>query len=680
MDPKMDSGYVPENDSFEADFDPAAPLTFEQTLWILDQLFSLEIAWHDCYPLSQTLFTSLHVFRLLDPRQPNASSFDYPGAENDDWAFRNPEQIFAQGLLTAYCFAVIKCCATSIELVQSQNYYEEEDLVTHTFGRDLLPRLSHEDVFGMLEDVSRKVAKSSSLSEELREALRDRLQFRMEFLHGLRGGEVNYTDLTTLVVGIRHSHGLATPVPEAFSDKVQRQLATSTPPRPMLNISLGEACEKWTQMCGDIGAAHRLTESRIVASPANLHRAIWTFAYRSEPFALPRAVLQNVLFGGEAINGEIPHYEWLLHDISELTLGGHPMIDPTSFQVEVTTDWRHKSSRLIEGFMDKAIEEYLNLYRMVCQNRCRIRRTFTQAIPILDAMETEAADTDAQIAKVVPNLTMQYQGKTQHLNPLSSWSKFYKLRVMAWTVQLGFETDIYLDDELPGMYYFLSWLYQHQDDLILHLLRFTRERGIPLAARHGTPGLAGNWLSEEYLASLHCLAEVWQRLAEALWKVFTILTHVGVVAAPRRDFAVHQLLFDVRMKPFLAVTRDPIPRVGQFLAATQLDKPVEQVCEDVEKIVKDPRLTTLLSDARCTHPENGKFAGLEEQWDSEIKGLKATSVAIAVAVSQIKRVCGEHGEEKVKERLECRVERKYALWWAVPVLKQIVILDKKESA
>lgn len=680
MDPKMDSGYVPENDSFEADFDPAAPLTFEQTLWIMDRLFCLEIAWHDCYPLSQTIFTSLHVFRLLDPRQPTPPSFDYPGAENDDWAYHNPEQIFAQGLLTAYCFAVIKCCAASIELVQSQNYYEEEDLVTHTFGRDLLPGVSYEDVLGMLDDVSRKASNSTVFSEAMREAFSHRLKFRLDFLHGLKGGDVHYADLTALVTGIRNSHSLATPVPEGFSQKVQRQLATSTPPRPMLHTTLDEACEKWSQMCADIAAAHELTGSHIVASPANLHRAIWAFSYRSEPFALPRAILQDILFGGEAVNGEISHYEWLLHDISELALGGHPMVDPASFQVEVVSDWRHKCSRLIEGFMDKALEEYLNLYRMVCQNRCRIRRTFTQAIPILDAMEAEAAEVDKEIAKVAPNLTMRYGGKQQNLNPLTSWSKFYKLRVMAWAVQLGFETDIYLDDEIPGMYFFLTWLYQQQDDLISHLLRFTQERGIPLAAGHGMPGLDRNWMSEEYLASLRCLAQIWQRLAEALWKVFTILTYVGVLAAPRRDFAVHQLLFEVRMKPFLSVVRDPIPHVSQFLAATQLDKPIEQICEDVEKLVRDPRLANLLNDARCFHPANGKFSGLEEQWDGEIKGLKATSVAIAVAVSQIKRVYREYGEDAMKERLECKVEKKYALWWAVPVLKEVLILNKKGSA
>ena len=82
--------------------------------------------------------------------------------------------------------------------------------------------------------------------------------------------------------------------------------------------------------------------------------------------------------------------------------------------------------------MDKVIDEYLNLYRMVCQNRCRIRRLFTQAIGIWDGVETEAWRVDQEIKDVVSPIKIRDQksGQTLEFDPLFSWAKFYKLRIM----------------------------------------------------------------------------------------------------------------------------------------------------------------------------------------------------------------------------------------------------------
>ena len=38
--------------------------------------------------------------------------------------------------------------------------------------------------------------------------------------------------------------------------------------------------------------------------------------------------------------------------------------------------------------------------------------------------------------------------------PLSSWAYYHKLHQMEWTVQMGFELDIYQPDELAGMYWY----------------------------------------------------------------------------------------------------------------------------------------------------------------------------------------------------------------------------------
>src|ERR1700761_7135168 len=108
MDAKMDSGYVAPNDTFEAEYDPTSPLDMRKVLWIMDQLFCLEINWHDGYPLSQTIFTSLHIDRLLDPKQENAS-LAFPDRDRSLQS-STLDPMFGLQILKTYCVALIKCC------------------------------------------------------------------------------------------------------------------------------------------------------------------------------------------------------------------------------------------------------------------------------------------------------------------------------------------------------------------------------------------------------------------------------------------------------------------------------------------------------------------------------------------------------------------------------------------
>jgi hypothetical protein len=123
MDPKMDSGYIPPGDTFEPDFDVCAALPVEQVLGIMDELLRLELLFHDGYPLSQTIFTSLHVFRLISPEN------DYPylfgdGVVPPRKSSRVPEEAVVLDALRAYCLGVIVCCGCILKLIQSQTYYE----------------------------------------------------------------------------------------------------------------------------------------------------------------------------------------------------------------------------------------------------------------------------------------------------------------------------------------------------------------------------------------------------------------------------------------------------------------------------------------------------------------------------------------------------------------------------
>ncbi|PFH62057.1 hypothetical protein XA68_15265 [Ophiocordyceps unilateralis] len=130
MDPKMDSGCVRAGDESDALYDVSTPLLPDEVLGIIDQLLCHEMSWHLGYPLSQTLFTSVHVEALLMPT---------PATVHEACFVRHADATANQQpmlrVLRAYCLGMLKACGYVNERIKSEHYYEEEDFVTNTPAR-----------------------------------------------------------------------------------------------------------------------------------------------------------------------------------------------------------------------------------------------------------------------------------------------------------------------------------------------------------------------------------------------------------------------------------------------------------------------------------------------------------------------------------------------------------------
>lgn len=678
----MDSGVVQPGEPVDPTFDPAAPLSASQTLWILDQLSCLEMAWLEGYPLSQTVFTSLHIDRLLSPD--NRYPYNLLYGEQADVSTN--EACLTHIVVKAYCVALTKCCAQVLLTVQSQNFYDEEDFVTHLFGQELLPRMGEEDVKIMLDDAIRWVV-NSDLQQDMKTALEVRLQSRKLYMLSAFGEIIFWANLVEFTEDkmTEASHALAEEVPEAFTDKVQRHLATSTPPRPMLQLTWADSKKKWIKLFSDIDEADRLTDSYARQSPACLQKAVWSFASRN-PSTYPRSIFQDLLFAGGTVREDVPHFDLLLLDIRDLVLAGDTLVDPDSFQVEAPSDPRHRCSRIIETFMDKAYEEYLNLYRMVCQNRCRIRRTFTQAIPLLHELETTIAkDADREIDSIAPQKRLDTTfGKQVQLNPLASWSRWYKLKIMTETISLGFETDIYLDYEMGGMYWYLSQLHAEKLALLSHIEPFLLDRMAALVASKNPQAASDCLASQDYLLCLREETQAALLLSQALSNLYAFLSHTGLIKPSARPFAQANLVHEARMKPYVAVTDPPLPSM-EDLAASQTLKDGSNLAEALAGIeARVPTLKAHLATLKKFSPMEGKFVGTEGSWRSGIKGLETTGVAVLVGVSVLKRSVGGEGGggsgsgsgevnfEALRGKLEVVIPepgKRYHDWWVVPQVK-----------
>ena len=80
------------------------------------------MAWHMGNPLSQTLFTSLYIDRLLWPEPKTVEHASFTGIENG--TEESMEQDLLNRVLRSYCLALIKTCDMVHEKISRETYYE----------------------------------------------------------------------------------------------------------------------------------------------------------------------------------------------------------------------------------------------------------------------------------------------------------------------------------------------------------------------------------------------------------------------------------------------------------------------------------------------------------------------------------------------------------------------------
>ena len=110
------------------------------------------------------------------------------------------------------------------------------------------------------------------MTEDLRKALLARLEFRKNFLSALDIECATdhlagyWPPIQSNMQAIHSSHELGKPVEDAFSTKIQRRLASTVPPRPIVMLEFKDAFEKLKQLCLDCEDATRLADLELDSS------------------------------------------------------------------------------------------------------------------------------------------------------------------------------------------------------------------------------------------------------------------------------------------------------------------------------------------------------------------------------------------------------------------------------
>ena len=170
--------------------------------------------------------------------------------------------------------------------------------------------------------------------------------------------------------------------------KVQRTLASSVPPRPIVTIQFGDAIGHMRRLCCDSADVHQLAE---VEGNENALTAFWTFmSHKPLPSVYIRALAQSFLSRDEKVLGQQSLRTFVLADLEGLVLPGHPLMDQARSSVDVTSEGSTHVTRLLNEFLSRCSVPYLNYFRTACLNRCRVRRSLCHSCVEWDDLQTNA--------------------------------------------------------------------------------------------------------------------------------------------------------------------------------------------------------------------------------------------------------------------------------------------------
>lgn len=580
----------------------------------------------------------------------------------------------------------------------SEHYYEEEDFSTSNFNRDLsLFGTGGKLLVELLEDAIRVVKASSvdykgvGFADEISQALIARLELRQLLVEAFDPETIAmdkapiYKKSKELLQKVDESHSLGIAIPVAFSERVQRYLASNTPPRPMMKTSWVETVKKLRQLCDDGIEATNIIECFPSPTPNALMVFCWSFSSRTpQPSTYSRAVMQGMLFRNNEVMNRVPHIDLLVSDMRELILAGDTLLDPANWETEMPSDPRYQLARKVDEFLSKASDEYFNLYRMPLQNRCRIRRTLSQSIAILDSLQAVAEDTDTDIQNITrdapPNKLARHEPAAYY--PLASWVFFHKLRVMEHVLLLGFELSVYSPDENSSIYAILAHLLTTRSQHTTHLLSILTSRHQRLSRNPSDPVLSTITTSISYLTTQTRHAKATSHLASALSTLYTLLTITSLIPTPERPYGTDSLRHELRLKSFLPAGTPGLPSHEELRALTHptAETSVKDLVADANENLRLAKRE--LAALKSVSADEARVRGVEKAWKESVRGLLVSCIGAGVAVAGIEGALKAAGVDrvgvldrtsrgKIAERVkvvlpEVGERERWSDWWVVP--------------
>jgi hypothetical protein len=245
---------------------------------------------------------------------------------------------------------------------------------------------------------------------------------------------------------------------------------------------------------------------------------------------------------------------------------------------------------------------------------------------------------------------------------------------MEWTIQLGFELEIYALDEMARMYWYLKYIAQtrsrHLERIKVFVIRAQR-------AAIRTPNIQIEKLQEymnaaAYLSFSSLEAASVYELADALFCLFTALCRLGLLPSPLRPYSDDAMRYEVRMKPFLSIS---LPEVVPFDELTELAAQSNEPLVGILKFAADAAASArkffeVLSKMSA---DEAFCRGSHETWVKNIKNSLKAAISTNITISAVTKAvegAGKDGAVKIKAEIP-QSGKGYHDFWIVPKVTPI---------
>ncbi|CAK7202280.1 N-alpha-acetyltransferase, non-catalitic subunit [Sporothrix eucalyptigena] len=625
-----------------------------------------------------TLFESVGALEIMDPKMDSGCV----SAEELD-------QQITRSLLPAEVVGIIDQLLC----------LEEEDASTNTYHLSLLNEVSRDEIRQVLQEAREAIVDTThGWADNVCLALEARLDFRETFLTAMELAElriqpdslkVPWTQMATAIKNIQSSHDLGIAVPAAFNTKMQGLLASTMPPRPIVQPSFEEAIQNWSRLCVDGAEAVDILRYQ---DPQSLLNFVLTFqAKKPQPLAYIRTLVQSFIFAENIMLGEHSIREIMDDDLAIVVLPANMLLDPLNDEVEAVHDPRFALAKQMEEFRIRCFPAYLEIFRTLCQNRSRSRRMMCHILQEWEQVQIDVEEIDnlvqSALDEIPGNSLLSGNSPADNPLPLSSWAFLYKIRLMEWVVQLGFELEIYQADELAGMYWYLSYLSKRRVTHCERIRTFTLRSLGEMRQRTGGRALPGDqeavmMKSLSFLQTMLLDASVTWELSDALSCLYAALQRTGLLKVPVRPYSTDELRYELRMKPFASIGLPALPPFETFKKeADQANTNVTVILEYAEKALgaakKGCEMLTRFTE------EEAFSANHYEQWLARTKGMLKSAIFAGLAVATVKKEVlrvekdggtvggsgdrGSNGATELKLTAEVpKPDKSYHEWWIVP--------------
>lgn len=546
----------------------------------------------------------------------------------------------------------------------------------------------------------------ADINHDLKAAMECRLIFRQDFLNSLQADRETFPlaphsslSCLPLLTEIGRSASLGERVEQSFSMKIQRTLASSVPPRPMVTIQFIDAVSHLERLCCDATDVYQLYSFE---GNQDLLTAFWTFmSHQPYPSVYIRTLAQSFLCRDMKVLGKLPLKDFIVNDLDSLILPGDLLLESVRNQDSGQAEERSQVIKLVNDFIARCSQPYLNYFRTACLNRCRIRRTLCHACVEWDALQAEAEELDTTLRMFTSEQAVEYAPlmPPTYSYPLSSWTYHYKLLQLEQIIQMGFELSIYAPDEFCGMYWYLSHVCTTHISQLDRMSFFVGKTDSAHTffddyATQKSAALYGGKVEKalQRLFRNFTRLKATEAFARALHRLFTVLIRHGLVAKPLRPYASDKLRHELRMKPFLPLSipepmdfmeferESSISGMSDLEALDDASEAITDARKSWEAVLKSGWASEHMvqhNNARGMAKEQQKTSSqarttVQEEWTSGVKNTLRACIATSIAAGTLGKALRRLPNDKTPFKdLKVRVPNAgdkdcYHGWWLVP--------------